>query len=90
MGLHKHVFKSVFGKPALVTAALGGLICFAGASSAQAQDRDDYRRPVVRYENRREEAFEHRRYFDYGPRDRYERREAFEHGWRNHHGWDLD
>jgi hypothetical protein len=88
MQLHTHILTSVFGKVALATAALSGFLIFAGAPSAQARDRDDYRRPVARYDNFRErEAIERHGY--YSPRAEYrrhERREAFEHGWRDRYG----
>lgn len=91
MRMHKHLWKSVLGKATLATAALGGFLFFGGAPSAQAHDhdRDDYRHGD-RYEDwRRHEAFEHRGYDYYGPREsywRHERREAFEHGWRDRYG----
>jgi hypothetical protein len=88
MQLHKHLLKSVFGKAALAAVSLGGFLFFAGAPSAQARDRDDYHRPVIRYDNwRLHEAREHRGY--YSPQANYwrhERREAFEHGWRDRFG----
>jgi hypothetical protein len=76
MRMHTHLWKSVLGKAALATVALGGFLFFGGAPSAQAndRDRDDYRHEE-RYENlRRHEAYEHRYW-------QHERREAFEHGW---------
>jgi hypothetical protein len=88
MQLHTHLIRSIFGKAALAAAALGGFLFFSGAPSAQARDWDDYRRPVVRYDDYRlHEAIEHRGY--YSPRAEYwrhERREAFEHGWRDRYG----
>ena len=77
-----HTLKSVFTKAALATAALGGFLFFSGAPNAQAHDRDDFRRPVVR-----REVIAERGYFS--PRAEYwrhERREAFEHGWRDRYG----
>lgn len=70
----------------LMGMALGGFLMFGGAPAAQAQDFD--RRPAVRYDNFRErEAIEQRGYYsrqaDYW---RHERREAFEHGWRDRYG----
>jgi hypothetical protein len=76
------MLKSVLTKAALATAALGGFLFFAGAPGAQAHDRDDFRRPVVR-----REVIVERGYFS--PRAEYwrhERREAFEHGWRDRYG----
>jgi hypothetical protein len=77
-----HMLKSVFGKAALATAALGGFLFFSGAPSVQAHDRDDFRRPIVR-----QEIIVNRGY--YSPRAEYwrhERREAFENGWRDRYG----
>jgi hypothetical protein len=88
MRLHRHLLKSVFSKAALAAVALGGFLFFAGAPGAQAHDRDDYRRPVMRYDNwRLHEARENHGY--YSPQAnywRYERHEAFEHGWRDRFG----
>jgi hypothetical protein len=88
MQAHKHLWKSVFGKAALAAAALGAFLFFTGAPNAQAHDRDDYRRPVIRYDDwRLHEAIE--RHGFYGRQAnywRYERHEAFEHGWRDRYG----
>jgi hypothetical protein len=47
MQLHR-LGKSLFGKAALASAALSGLLFFAGAPGAQAADRDDdHRRSVI-------------------------------------------
>jgi hypothetical protein len=71
---------------ALMGMALGGIFIFGGAPAAQAQDI--YGRPALRYDNfRQREAIEHRGYFS--PQAEYwrhERREAFEHGWRDRYG----
>jgi hypothetical protein len=77
-----HMWKSVLGKAALATAALGGFLFFSGAPSAQARDWDGYRRPVVRHE-----VIVNRGYF--GPRVEYVgpvRHEVFIHGWRDRYG----
>jgi hypothetical protein len=84
-----HTLKSVLKKTALAAVALGGLLCFGGASSAQAHDRDDYGRPRAGYyDYRAHEAIERHGYYspqaDYW---RHERREAFEHGWRDRYGY---
>jgi hypothetical protein len=93
MQLHTQL-KSVLKKTALAAVALGGLLCFGGAASAQAHDRDDYRRPDAGYyDHRVHEAIEDHGY--YSPQANYwrhqrheafERREAFEHGWRDRYG----
>jgi len=74
------------GKMVLSAVALSGFLAFAGAPAAQARDWND--RPVVRYDNFRErEAIGRHGYYsrqaDYW---RHERREAFEHGWRDRYG----
>jgi hypothetical protein len=85
MQLHTHL-KSVLGKAALAAAVLGGFLFFVGAPGAAAHDRDDYRRPAVRYDDFRfREATEGRGF--YRPQaDRHERREALEHGRRDRYG----
>lgn len=52
MQAHTHLRKSLLGKAALATAALGGLLFFAGAPKAQAADRDDGDRRNARSEYR--------------------------------------
>lgn len=87
MQLHMHSFKSLIGKVALSAVALGGLVVFAGAPAAQAEEFRE--RPVVRYNNFRErEAIARHSYFS--PQAsywRHERREAFAHGWRDRYGY---
>ena len=46
MQLHR-LGKSLFGKAALASAALSGLLFFAGAPGAQGADRDDHDRRVT-------------------------------------------
>ena len=41
MQLHNHLMKSVFGKAALAAVLLSGILLFAGAPSAKANDWDD-------------------------------------------------
>jgi hypothetical protein len=89
MRTHKHLFKSLFGKAALATAALGGFLSFAGAPGAQAHDRDEYRHDRDGYRRDHDERrdYRHDEYRrDYRRDDdrfgRYEdwrRHEAFEH-----------
>jgi hypothetical protein len=80
MQLHKRLLKFVFGKAALAAIALGGSLFFAGAPSAQAGQVYAYQRPVVRYEVR------HGYYSPAANYWRYERRDAFAHGWRDRFG----
>ena len=86
MPLHTHLLKSLFGKAALATAALGGFLLFAGASSVQAADRYDCNRDhAVRYdEHRVHEAIEHHGYYSREANYwRHERHEAYERCWRD-------
>lgn len=90
MQLHKHLLKSVFGKAALATAALGGFMLFAGAPGAKANDWDDCNRRAAYTDFRFHESVEHFGY--YSPQARFwrhERHEAYEqlqryrrHEWR--------
>ena len=77
MQLHTYLRKSLFGKAALATAALGGLFLFSGAPNAQAADRDDHDRRVARSEYRWNDA--------YADRDDYHRGfyDSRENHWRN-------
>ncbi|HEY2461123.1 MAG TPA: hypothetical protein VGI16_09950 [Candidatus Acidoferrum sp.] len=50
MRLRKLLSKSLFGKAALVVAALVGGLFFAGTASAHPREWRDYRAPVVRVE----------------------------------------
>jgi hypothetical protein len=76
MQWHKSVLKSVLGKAALATAALGGFMFFGGASSAQAAPVYVYHRPVVRFEVR---------HGDYAPVGHYWRHE-YVRGWYDRFG----
>ncbi len=90
MRLHKHLLKSVFGQAALAAAVLSGVLLFAGAPSAKANDWDDANRRVAYAEFRLHQAIEYFGY--YSPQARYwrhERHEAYEelesyrrHEWR--------
>jgi len=85
-----NVLKSMFGKAVLATAVLGGALCFVGASSAQADERDRGRDRdrIVRHDDYRvHEAIVHRGF--YSPRAnawRVERREAFARGYYDRFG----
>jgi hypothetical protein len=80
MQLHTHLRKSLLGKAALATAALGGLLFFAGAPKAQAADRDDGDRRNARSEYRHEVIEDHGYYNRQASEWRheaYERHERF-------------
>jgi hypothetical protein len=87
-----NVLKSMFGKAVLAAAVLGGALCFAGASSAQADERDRGRDRdrIVRSDDYRDYRFhEDVRRGYYNPRAndwRVERREAFARGYYDRFG----
>jgi hypothetical protein len=94
MQLHR-LGKSLFGKAALASAALSGLFFFAGAPGAQAADRDDGHPRSVIIERHSYDG--DRGYYTGGDNWREERREAFEHRYRDYHdrndyrnNWDRD
>src|SRR5882724_11665693 len=79
MHLHKHLWKLLFGKAALATAALTAFLLLAGAPSAKANDWDSCNRRVAYVEFRLHESIAYFGY--YSPQANYwrhERREAFE------------
>jgi hypothetical protein len=83
------VLKSVFGKAVLATAVLGGALCFVGASSAQADERDRGRDRdrIVRHDDYRVREDVRRGFYSPRPNDwRVERREAFARGYYDRFG----
>ena len=79
MRLHTHLRKSLFGKAALATATLGGLLFFTGAPGAQAADRDDCQRRIAKIDRKLNDAIEdHGYYSKQAEHWRHERREAYE------------
>jgi hypothetical protein len=94
MQLNRQLLKAVFGKTVLATAALSGLLLFAGAPSAKANDWDDCNRRAAYSEGRLHESVQHFGY--YSPQAgywRHERHEAFgrveryrQNEWRGHEG----
>jgi hypothetical protein len=76
MQLHKHLRKWLFGKAALATAALSGLLLLAGAPSAKANDGDDCNRRAAYAEYRLHESIVYFGY--YSPQARYWRHERHE------------
>lgn len=94
MKLHR-LGKSLFGKAALATAALSGLLLFAGAPGAQAADRDDgghrrFTQTDRRFQGDQDRAY-YNRQFD---QPRFEYREGFERSGRfdrdYRYGWHRD
>lgn len=86
------MFRTVFGKAALATAALGGFLLFAGAPGAKANDWDDCNRRVAYSESRYHEAVEHfgpysreARFWAHERHEAYERAGHYRHEWREHH-----
>ena len=79
MNINLHVFRSLFGKAVLASAALGGFLLFAGAPGAKANGWDDCNRRVSYTQYRYHEAAE--RYGPYSSAARHwahERHEAYE------------
>lgn len=58
MKIHLHLFRSVFGKAALASAALGGFLLFAGAPGAKANGWDNCNRRISYTQWRYHEAVE--------------------------------
>jgi hypothetical protein len=91
-------FRSILGKAALATLALGGVLCFASAPAARANEWDDCNRRVAYTEWHYNEAVEHfgpysreARHWAHERHEAYERREHLRHEWREHHryrDWD--
>lgn len=74
----------LLGKATLATAALGGLLLFAGAPSAKANDGSYGDRRIDRAEWKLHEAIEHHGYYSrQADHWRHELRE-----WREHHDYD--
>lgn len=93
MKIQLYVFRSVFAKAILASAALGGFLLFAGAPGAQANGWDDCNRRAAYSQYRYNQAAE--RFGPYSSAARHwahERQEAFERcaryrqEWREHHG----
>lgn len=80
--------KTLFGATALATAALGGFLLFAGASSAQAHDRYDCYRRIQKAEWKLDEAIQRHGYYSrQADHRRHDLREARERCWRERHEW---
>jgi hypothetical protein len=89
MKINLHVFRSVFGKAILASAALGGFLLFAGAPGARANGWDDCNRRVSYTQYRYNEAAA--RYGPYSSAARHwahERHEAYERCDRHRRDWD--
>jgi hypothetical protein len=97
MQLHKHLMKSIFGKAALAAVVLIGILLFAGAPSAKANDWDGCNRRVAYAEFRLHQSivyfgyyspqaayWRHERHEAYEELERYRRNEWRAHEWREH------
>jgi hypothetical protein len=83
MKLDRPLWKSVFGKTALAAATLTGLLFFAGAPSAKAADRNRCEGRIAHTEYHLREAIEDHGYYSRQANHwRHERREAYEHCYR--------
>ena len=94
MQLHRRLLNSMFGKAVLAAAVLSGLLLFAGAPSAKANEWDDCNRRAAYSDWRFRVSVEHFGY--YSPQAAYWRHERFEasermeryrrQDWREHDG----
>ena len=97
MHRHEHLWRSLFGKAALATAALSAFLLLAGAPSAKANDWDRCNRRVAYVEFRLHESiayfgyyspqanyWRHERHEAFERLERYRRREWREREWREH------
>jgi hypothetical protein len=95
MRIAKGLGNALFGRAALATAALGGLLFVAGAPAANAADRDNCERRIAKADYKLHEAIEHHGYYSRQAEHwRHERREAYErcerYGYRYHDRDDRD
>jgi hypothetical protein len=99
MRIAKGLGNALFGRAALATAALGGLLFVVGAPAANAADRDNCERRIAKADYKLHEAIEHHGYYSRQAEHwRHERREAYErcerYGYRYHdrddRDWDRD
>jgi hypothetical protein len=91
MQVHTHLGKSLFGKAALATVALGGLFFLAGAPKAQAADRDDGERRNSRTEYRLHDVYDRNYYNGRASEwrhERYERQDRFRSRDDRYRDWD--
>jgi hypothetical protein len=78
----------LLGKATLATAALGGLLLFAGTPSVKANDGSDGDRRIDRAEWKLHEAIEHHGYYScQADHWRHELREERERCWRERREW---
>jgi hypothetical protein len=96
------MLKSLLGKAALATAALGGLLLFAGAPGAKANEWEDCNRRVNYTDYRLRQSIDRYGYYSREANHwRHERHEAVERceryrrgherrEWREHRDWDRD
>jgi hypothetical protein len=80
--------KRFFGRLVLATAAMVGLLAFAGAPRASAETYDSCQRRIAKADHRLHEAIEHHGWESrQADRARHELREARERCWRERHRW---
>lgn len=91
MRIAKGLVNTVFGKAALATAALSGVLFLAGPPPANAADRDSCERRIAKTDYKLHEAIEHHGYYSRQAEHwRHERREAYERCERYGHRYDRD
>jgi hypothetical protein len=80
--------KKFFGKAMLAAAAIAGLVVFAGAPSARADDDRNCQRRIVKADHKLHEAVEHHGWDSrQADRARHELHEARERCWNERHRW---
>jgi len=97
MQLHKHLLRSIFGRTVLAAAVLSGVLLYAGAPSARANDWENCNRRAAYAEFRLHQSvvyfgfyspqaayWRHERLEAYEQLERFQRREWREHERREH------
>jgi hypothetical protein len=88
MRIAKGLGNALFGRAALATAALGGLLFVAGAPAAKAADRDNCERRIAKADYKLHEAIEHHGYrSEQAEHARHELYEERERCWNTYHRW---
>jgi hypothetical protein len=80
--------KKYFGKAILATFTMAGLLAFAGAPRASAEDYGDCQRRIAKADHRLHEAVEHHGWESWqADHARHELHEARERCWARYHRW---
>jgi hypothetical protein len=80
--------KKYFGKAMLATITMAGMLAFAGAPRASAEDYGDCQRRIAKADHRLHEAVEHHGWESWqADHARHELHEARERCWDHYHRW---